>query len=145
MKNTQIISIINQKGGVGKTTSAINIAAFLAISNQKVLLIDLDPQGNSTDTLLPELNCDDIKTTYHFFNDEMKKTSVSFNDYIHPSKLRNHDASIDVMPANIKLSEIEIKIWSLYTFFFYASSFSSDINHLFLFMLCALNPFSFRI
>ena len=64
--NAKIVSIVNQKGGVGKTTTAVNLATILAIMDKKVLLIDLDSQGNSSSGL--GIMQDQRKiTSYHLF------------------------------------------------------------------------------
>ncbi len=97
---SRIISIVNQKGGVGKTTTAINLASILALMGKKVLLIDLDPQGNASTGLGIE-QTERNATSYQI----LKKTRL-INDVITPSQIKN----LNIIPANIHLSSIDIEI-----------------------------------
>jgi len=95
-----IITVANQKGGVGKTTTAINLAAALAQKGLRTLLIDLDPQGNST---MSFVNRKDVeKSMYEVLTD----SNVSFFDIVKQTNL----PKLTVAPAKISLAKLESKL-----------------------------------
>lgn len=94
---TRIIALVNQKGGVGKTTSTINIGAGLARAGKKVLLVDLDPQGNLTISL--GIKAHELDTTLY----ELLKGEVNAIRTI-------VEGSYDVIPSDIRLSGAELEL-----------------------------------
>jgi len=98
--HNKIISIINQKGGVGKTTTVINLAAGLSMKGKKILVIDLDPQGNATTGLgLSNIENSD-QTIYSVLNGTKKIFEV-----IQKTKLEN----LDLVTSNVDLSGLEVE------------------------------------
>ena len=96
----RIIAIANQKGGVGKTTTAINLSACLAEKGQKVLAIDMDPQGNMSSGLGLDKNSVE-KTIYDLIIGESEVEEV-----LQKNALEN----MDILPANVDLSAAEIEL-----------------------------------
>jgi len=96
----RIIAIANQKGGVGKTTTAINLSACLAEAGQKVLAVDFDPQGNATSGLGFEKGYLD-KTVY-----EMMIGEIRIQDCL----IRDVQENLDVLPSDVNLAGAEIEL-----------------------------------
>lgn len=100
---TKTISVLNQKGGVGKTTSAVNIASFLAITETPVLIIDMDPQGNASTGLgvgNQKLTIYDLLINNKNINSAIQKTEIDF---------------LEIIPSNSQLAGAEIELVSMFT------------------------------
>jgi len=105
MKTKRVIAIANQKGGVGKTTTAVNLAASLAVTHRRVLLIDLDPQGNAT------MGCGVEKAAVEQGSCEVLLGECTAEAAIVPVV----DGSFDLLPSNQDLTSAEVRLLSLET------------------------------
>lgn len=96
----KVISIFNQKGGVGKTTTNVNLCAALALKGKKVLSIDIDPQGNSTSGFGVDKN--NLENTIY----DVLIEDYDINKIIHKTEIEN----LELIPANIQLAGAELEL-----------------------------------
>ena len=108
MEKCKVIAIANQKGGVGKTTTTLNVAIGMARNGFDVLVIDFDPQGDLTSSLGWKTNDALENSVSSMLDDYINDEPIDYD-----SLILNHPEAVDVIPANIELADFEMRLVSV--------------------------------
>lgn len=127
---SKVISITNQKGGVGKTTTAVNLGAYLADLGKKILILDFDPQGNAGSGLGVDIT--GIESTVY----EVLLGEATFESTVIETKVKN----LSLLPSNIDLSGLEVDLRDNPDKDFVLKNFLKKIDHLFDYVLIDCPP-----
>lgn len=127
---SEIMAIANQKGGVGKTTTTINLSAALAEKGKKVLVIDMDPQGNTSSGL--GIDKDELETTVY----QLMIGDNTFDECVQKNVFEN----LDVLAANVNLAGIEIETMDMEDRNYILSNLISEVENRYDFILIDCPP-----
>lgn len=127
---SKIMAIANQKGGVGKTTTTINLSAALAEKGKRVLIIDMDPQGNTSSGL--GIDKDELETTVY----QLMIGDNTFDECVQENVFEN----LDVLVANVNLAGIEIETMDMEDRNYILSNIISKVEHRYDFIIIDCPP-----
>jgi chromosome partitioning protein len=108
MERCKVIAVANQKGGVGKTTTALNVAIGMVRNGYDVLIVDFDPQGDLTSSLGWKTNDALENSVSSMLDDYINDEPINYD-----SLILNHPEDVDVIPANIELADFEMRLVSV--------------------------------
>jgi chromosome partitioning protein len=126
----KVIAIVNQKGGVGKTTTTINLSAKLAEKNKKILAADMDPQGNTTTGL--GINKNELSGTIY--------DMLIGNTYLENIKIKTSVAGLDLLPASVDLAGAEVELLEMENRQYVLSKYLNNIKYLYDYVIIDCPP-----